>query len=144
MKLPRRSAIMGCFRILLTTLCKLTNPSVVRLMSNTLSKILVFRQIIETIYIIAYLKSFVNRSFFVLPTFLPRTAIRRSKLHSGIILYISASILAIAASTLTRVSSFPITSMISVAPPGVICLPETAVRTGHITNPGLYSWSLAN
>ena len=34
---------------------------------------------------------------------------------------------------LFRVSSFPRISMISVAPAGVICLPETAVLTGHIT-----------
>lgn len=32
-----------------------------------------------------------------------------------------------------RDSSFPSTSIISVAPAGVICLPETAVRIGHIT-----------
>ena len=30
-------------------------------------------------------------------------------------------------------SSLPMISMISVAPAGVICLPETAVRTGHRT-----------
>lgn len=40
---------------------------------------------------------------------------------------------AIAASIRAIVSSLPSTSMSSVAPPGVICLPETAVRIGHIT-----------
>ena len=35
----------------------------------------------------------------------------------------------------SRDSSFPSTSMISVAPAGVICFPETAVRMGHITKP---------
>ena len=30
-------------------------------------------------------------------------------------------------------SSLPRSSISSVAPPGVICLPDTAVRTGHIT-----------
>ena len=39
----------------------------------------------------------------------------------------------IAASIRAIVSSFPSTSISSVAPPGVICLPETAVRIGHIT-----------
>ena len=34
-------------------------------------------------------------------------------------------------------SSLPSTSIISVAPAGVICLPETAVRIGHITKPVL-------
>ena len=36
---------------------------------------------------------------------------------------------------LARDSSFPNTSIISVAPAGVICLPDTAVRIGHITKP---------
>ena len=35
--------------------------------------------------------------------------------------------------TLRIVSSLPMISMISVAPAGVICFPETAVRIGHIT-----------
>ena len=43
----------------------------------------------------------------------------------------------IAALILLTVSSLPIISIISVAPPGVMRFPETAVRTGHITNPGL-------
>ena len=34
-------------------------------------------------------------------------------------------------------SALPRTSMISVAPPGVFCFPETAVLTGHITYPFL-------
>ena len=34
-----------------------------------------------------------------------------------------------------RDSSFPMISMISVAPAGVICFPDTAVRIGHITKP---------
>ena len=43
----------------------------------------------------------------------------------------------IAAFTRLIVSSLPMISMISVAPAGVICLPETAVRRGHITYPFL-------
>ena len=36
-------------------------------------------------------------------------------------------------------SSLPMISMISVAPAGVICFPETAVRTGHIAAIGRYA-----
>ncbi len=50
--------------------------------------------------------------------------------------YFPASI-SIPTRILRRDSSLPSTSMISVAPPGVLCLPETAVRTGHITYPFL-------
>lgn len=41
-----------------------------------------------------------------------------------------------------RVSSLPMISIISVAPPGVIRLPDTAVRRGHMTRPTLYPFSL--
>ena len=48
-----------------------------------------------------------------------------------------ASSICIPLRILARDSSLPRTSMISVAPAGVICLPETAVRMGHITKPVL-------
>ncbi len=41
------------------------------------------------------------------------------------------------ASSRFRDSSLPSTSMISVAPAGVICLPERAIRIGHMMKPVL-------
>ena len=51
--------------------------------------------------------------------------------------YLHASSFSMALRILAKDSSLPMTSIISVAPAGVICLPETAVRIGHITYPFL-------
>lgn len=56
-------------------------------------------------------------------------------------LYISYDSFSIAASILRRVSSLPRMWQNSTPPPGVTCLPESAVRSGHRTNPFLSSRS---